>query len=837
MPTRRSAGPARLAVAPPQPSPGGGGGGGGVSSGRSSSAAHTPELTGQYTSAAAVGGNARPGPEGVAAGIHRASPASSLASTTSVASSNASATSSSSRVVTASRRGRGMRPGDRAVAVRSPSPTGSGNASALASPINSASSRHLTPQVSPSHLSKVSTATAPSERMPAPHAKAAGAGGTSTRSDNAGTGTGGTNAKANGVGGTNVEAKQEMVSVDEDKKDELEGAQNSPVPPDGSDRYPIITIGGRSASPIVSRSPRASGSKPVDPHDQSTPKHNHLSAPRSNDHGPRQQTDRPPSPIQGPSSAAAAAAAAAKALRTGQGMMMRTPPGDNSGGKTQPHNPEDWDNRSGNNPSPDSKAPPHTSIHHQPLSHQPHPFAYGGYHPHAIPHSPDDNAAASAAYYAAMYGHNPYGGYYNRDMTTNWPEEAEGSERSASADSDDRGTKKAAEAAYRHFDEQDRAHLKNHRQNQQQPHHYYQHHSEHHRGFFHHPGNDNGYLLPPHVAREYIPPDEHVGGDAAGKKDGASKRNSGSDSSKGKTSGKVVMGGASPIHVARGMSTSPLAQNNTLAAGRHVTPHHHNHNTRHSSRKKIKEEDIEDTNPSISASSIFRGRPGPSMSSKAADDFDDDDEDSPQRILLSLSKGDSFEDRGLGSAGSVGMLQMVGGDSTVGVDVNSDGIESSSIASLANGSGSNEKSATKDTGGKKPKKSSKAVAGPSSNSSATSKKSSKSPSKVGKKKAAAKKGDGKTPSSPDEPPRIQHSFSQNTKRGNDPFYFDVSRIGAFFMLVCALWLVFRLPCDWGKNLNFSLSLSLSNHYSLYFSHKSPCEHQTERLLCSIIKGP
>ena len=533
----------------------------------------------------------------------------------------------------------------------------------------------------------------------------------------------------------------------------------------------------------VSQSPKAAGPIPVDPHDQRTPKHNHLSA-RSNDRGPRQQTtDRPPSPIQGPSSAAAAAAAAAKALRTGQGMIMKAPPSSSSGGKKQPRSLEGRDNLSGNNPSSDSQAPLHKN--HQPLSHQPHPFAYGGYQPHAIPHSPDDNAAASAAYYAAMYGHNPYGGYYNRDMTTNWPEEAEGSERSASADSDDRGTKKAAQAAYRHFDERDRAYLQYHRQHQQQAHHYYQHHSEHHRGFFHHPGNGSGYRPPPHVAREYIPSDEHVGGEAADTEDVISTRNNESNSSKSKSSGKVVMGSASPIHVARGMSTSPLAQNNMLAAGRHVTPHHHNHNTRQSSRKKIKEEEEEEPKPSLSASSIFRGRPGPSMSSRAADDFDDDDEDSPQRILLSLSKGDSFEDRGFGSAGSGGMVQMVGGDSTVGGAVKSGDIESSSPATLANGSGSNKKSATKGRGGKKKTKNAgKAVADSSKKSSANSKKSSKSSSKGGKKKATAK-GSGKTPSSPDEPPRIQHSFSQNTRRGNDPFYFDVSRSGAFLIVMCA----------------------------------------------------
>ena len=635
-----------------------------------------------------------------------------------------------------------MRPGDRAVAVRSPSPTSGGNVNASASPIASASSRHPTPQVSPSHLSKVSTATATTAT-----ATAATATGESSASRSGSAGTGGTHGVT--VGTAKVKAEQEVVDGDEeDKKHKLEGAQNSPAPPDGSDGHPIITIGGGSSSPGVSRSPKAAGSKPVDPHDQRTPKHNHLSA------APR--ADRPPSPIQGPSSAAAAAAAAAKALRTGQGMIMRAPSGNNSGGKAQPHNSEGCDNGSGNNPSPDSKAPPYN--HHQPLSHQPHPYAYGGYQPHAIPHSPDDNAAASAAYYAAMYGHNPYGGYYNRDMTTNWPEEAEGSGRSASADSDDRGTKKAAEAAYRHFDERDRAYLQYHRQHQQ-PHHYYQHHSEHHRSFFHHPGNGSGYV--------------HAGGDVDGKKDVPTKRSNGSDSSKGKNSGKVVMGGASPIHVARGMSTSPLASNNTLAAGRHVTPHHHNHNTRHSSRKKTEKEE---PTPSPSASSIFRGRPGPSMSSRAADDFDDDDEDSPQRILLSLSKGDSFEDRGFGSAGSGGMVQMVGGDSTAGGAVNSDNIESSPTAGSTNGNESNKKSATKGKGGKKTKKTKKAVAGPSSKSSATAKKSSKSPSKTGKKKAT-KKGDGKTPSSPDEPPRIQHSFSQNTKRGNDPFYFDVSESG------------------------------------------------------------
>ena len=715
-----------------------------------------------------------------------------------------------------------MRPGDRAVAVRSPSPTGSGNVSALASPITSASSRHLTPQGSPSHLSKVSTATgAASERMPAPPSQAVGSGGSSSKSGNTGTGAGGTNANANAndAAGTKVKAEQEIVDGDGDKKHKLEGAQNSPAPPDGSNRYPIITIGGRSASPIVSQSPKAAAPKQVDPHDQRTPKHNHLSA------APR--ADRPPSPIQGPSSAAAAAAAAAKALRTGQGMMTRTPPGNNSGGKAQSHNSKGWENRLDNNSSPDSKAPPHN--HHQPFSHQPHPFAYGGYQPHAIPHSPDDNAAASAAYYAAMYGHNPYSGYYNRGMTTNWPEEAEDSERSASIDSEDRGTKKAAEAAYRHFDERDRAYLQHHRQHQhqhQQPPHYYQHHSEHHRGFFHHPGNGSAYCPPPHVAREYIPPDEHVGGDADGKKDVPSKRSDGSDSSKGKNSGKVVMGGASPIHVARGMSTSPLASNNTLAAGRHVTPHHHNHNTRHSSRKKMKEEE---PTPPLSASSIFRGRPGPSMSSRAADDFDDDDEDSPQRILLSLSKGDSFEDRGFGSAGSGGMVQMVGGDSTAGGAVNSDNIGSSSTASSANGNGSNKKSATKDRGGKT-KNTGKAVVGPSRKSSATSKKSSKSPSKVGKK-STTKKGDGKTPSSPDEPPRIQHSFSQSTKRGNDPFYFDVSESDTLYDgALCAWYYLCSLRT---KN---STSLSSCRH-SLYFSHKSPCEHQMEGLLCWIIKGP
>lgn len=184
------------------------------------------------------------------------------------------------------------------------------------------------------------------------------------------------------------------------------------------------------------------------------------------------------------------------------------------------------------------------------------------------------------------------------------------------------------------------------------------------------------------------------------------------------------------------------------------------------------------------------------MSSRAADDFDDDDEDSPQRILLSLSKGDSFEDRGFGSAGSGGMVQMVGGDSTAGGAVNSDEIESSPTAGSTDGNDSNKKSATKGRGGKK---TGKGVAGPSSKSSATAKKSSKSSSKAGKKKAN-KKGDEKTPSSPDEPPRIQHSFSQNTKRGNDPFYFDVSAVHDI-MLVCALCLVLRfLSCTKNSTL-------------------------------------
>jgi hypothetical protein len=484
-------------------------------------------------------------------------------------------------------------------------------------------------------------------------------------------------------------------------------------------------------TPILSQSPKAQGSNQVDPHDQRTPKHNHLSA-RSNGHGPRQEADRPPSPIQGPSSAAAAAAAAAKALRSGQG-LMRTP------------------SKSDNKSAPESKAS--TNKHPQPPSHHPHLFPYGGYQPHAIPHSPDDNAAAAAAYYAHMYGHNPYGGYYNHDMTTNWPDESEGSERGASADSDERGTKKAAKAAYRHFDERDRAYLQYHRQHQlRQPPHYYQHHSDHHQGFSHHPGDGSGYRPPSHVAREYVAPDERVGGPAADEGNGGSKRGNGSISPKNKNNGKAVMGGASPIHVARGMSTSPLAQSNTPAPGRHVTPH--SHNTRHSSRQKVKkeeEEEEEESKQSPSTSSIFRGRPAPSMNSRAADDFDNDDEDSPQQILLSLSKGDSFEDRGFVASGGSGTVQVIGGEGA-GVD---------SVKS--------NKSAKGGAKEKKAKKKGKATAGSSGKSSPASAKKSKPPSR-----GSAPKGDGKPPTSPDEPPRIQHSFSQNTKRGNDPFYFDVS---------------------------------------------------------------
>ena len=224
------------------------------------------------------------------------------------------------------------------------------------------------------------------------------------------------------------------------------------------------------------------------------------------------------------------------------------------------------------------------------------------------------------------------------------------------------------------------------------------------------------------------------------------------------------------------------------------------------------------------------------MSSRAADDFDDDDEDSPQRILLSLSKGDSFEDRGFGSAGSGGMVQMVGGDSTVGGAVKSGAIESSSPATLANGSGSNKKSATKGRGGKKKTKNAgKAVTDSNKKFSANSKKSSKSSSKGGKK-TATPKGSGKTPSSPDEPPRIQHSFSQNTRRGNDPFYFDVSRSGAFFNSDVRLRLVLRLLRLLCPQQN-SFSLFDFLQHSLHFFHISRCEHQVERLLCSIIKGP
>ena len=185
------------------------------------------------------------------------------------------------------------------------------------------------------------------------------------------------------------------------------------------------------------------------------------------------------------------------------------------------------------------------------------------------------------------------------------------------------------------------------------------------------------------------------------------------------------------------------------------------------------------------------------------------------------------------------MVQMVGGDSTVCGAVKSGDIESSSPATLANSSGSNKKSATKGRGGRKTtKKADKAVTDSSKKSSANSKKSSKSSSKGGKKKATPK-GSGKTPSSPDEPPRIQHSFSQNTKRGNDPFYFDVSRSGAFFnsdvrlRLVLRLLRLLRLLCPQQN----SFSLFDFHQHSLHFSHISRCEHQVERLLCSIIKGP
>ena len=710
MSARRSAGPAGLVAAPSQPSPGPCGG---IGSGRSSASSPTPELSGQNASAG--GTAARPGVRGGggAGGGPRASPASSLASAGSVASSNASAMSGSSRVLTASRRGRGMRLGDRAAACRSPSPTGSGNLSALPSPT-------------------ASGATAIAQQKPAPVSKSG-----------SGAGTSGPHANGSDVVGTGVKVEAKTASDGEVEKDTKATSAST---------HTVIAIGEGSASPILSQSPKARGSNhQADPHDQRTPKHNHLSA-RSNGHGPRQEADRPPSPIQGPSSAAAAAAAAAKALRSSQG-MMRTP------------------SKSDNESAPESKAS--TTKHPQPPSHHPHLFPYGGYQPHAIPHSPDDNAAAAAAYYAHMYGHNPYGGYYNHDMTTNWPDESEASERGASADSDDRGTKKAAKAAYRHFDERDRAYLQYHRQHQlQQPPHYYQHHSDHHQGFSHHPGDGSGYRPPSHVAREYVAPDERVGGPATDGGNGGSKRGNGSPSPKNKNNGKVVMGGASPIHVARGMSTSPLAQNNMLAPGRHVSPH--SHNTRHSSRKKIKkkeeeEEEEEESKQSPSTSSIFRGRPAPGMNSRAADDFDNDDEDSPQQILLSLSKGDSFEDRGFVAPGGSSTVQVIGGEG-VGVDSAKSNNESSSAAALTDGGGSAKKAPAKGGAKKKTaKKKGKATAGSSGKSPPTSAKKSKPPSR-----GSAPKGNGKPPTSPDEPPRIQHSFSQNTKRGNDPFYFDVS---------------------------------------------------------------
>jgi hypothetical protein len=841
-----SAGPAGLAVAPPQPSPAAAVPQSGGSD-RSSAGAHSPELSGQVASAAA-GGTGRPGAKGATAGSHRASPATSLASAASVASSNASATSSSSRIITASRRGRGMRLGDRAVAVRSPSPTGSGNVSAMASPITSASCRHATPQVSPSNLPKVSTATAiASGRMSAPSSQALIVGGSSSRSDSAGAGTDDPAATANvtGVGGVSAKTEEEIIGGDEDKKHNVEGAhKSSHAPPDSSGRYPIIAIGGGSASPSASRSPKATGLISLDPHGQKTPKHNHLSA-RSNEQGPMQQTDRPPSPIQGPSSAAAAAAAAAKALRSRQGMIMRTLPSNNSGENEFSYSLEGRDNGSGTNPSSESCAPPHK--HYQPTSHHPHHFAYGDYQPHTIPHSPGDNAAAAAAYYAAMYGHNIYGGYYNHEMTTNWPEEVEGSERSGSADSDDR-TKKADEGAHRHFDERNRAYLQYHRQLQpqpqpnhhhhhhhhhhNQPRHYYEHHSDHHRGFYHHPGDGNGCRPPSHVGRDYVHSNVRVGGQAAG--EGVESTIGNEDGSpSNKNGGKFVMGSASPIYIARGMSTTPLNHDNTLASGRHVTPHHHNHNTRSSSRKAKEEEseESEESKQSLSASSIFRGRPGPSMSSRAADDFDDDDEDSPQRILLSLSKGDSFEDRGLCSAESGGVVQMIGGDSS---NVNSDNTESNSAATLASSRASDKKPVRKGRSGKKTKQTGKGVAGASSKSSAAPKKSSKSPS-TGKRKKAAKSS-GKTPSSPDEPPRIQHSFSQNTKKGSDPFYFDVSRSCSniyHFHSLCLMLCYDRL-LRWNKTQILSpFSIVIICHT---FLTKSQCECLVERLLCSIIKG-
>ena len=221
-----------------------------------------------------------------------------------------------------------------------------------------------------------------------------------------------------------------------------------------------------------------------------------------------------------------------------------------------------------------------------------------------------------------------------------------------------------------------------------------------------------------------------------------------------------MIGGPSPIHVARGMSTSPNTNTDagggsTAAKGRHVTPHQHKHNTRHSARKQGQHQK---SSSSASTSSIFRGRPVQNSTGGIKDDYDDDDEDSPQRILLSLSKDThSFEDKGLTKGTEGGQLQVVGGDDNNKADINGKSVSSKNSAKKQAKDGVNQTKA-------------KNVASTSTSGDIGDKKGSKK--KITKKGSKKAKGVA-CPPSPEGPPRIYHSHSH--RRSNDPLYFDVSR--------------------------------------------------------------
>mmetsp|Transcript_28807 Transcript_28807/g.63433 ORF Transcript_28807/g.63433 Transcript_28807/m.63433 type:complete len:1583 (+) Transcript_28807:356-5104(+) len=736
-----------------------------------------------------VGGGAGDG-----GGSHRSSPASHMS-----AASGSSNTSRGSRV-TSSRRGRGLR----GRSVSPPPVTGSGAAS-MASPIASSSrhtSPHASPRFSPHSVSSQSRAAAGASSAAAAAAPAAASAASAAPIPhlsppsqivlaNGERQVNGTSNSGGDGGGSNRR------SSDDEAADRPTCTTSKTV----SSSPPVVSVGGASLSPT----------RRADPHEQSTPKHNHLSQPpphRSHHHHqqgqhlvqrhPQQrqksEQDRPPSPIRGPSSAAAAAAAAAKALRSGHRMMR--PPGGGRG----------YYNVDGRHA--DVVVPP------------PAMDAYGY---HNIPYSPEDSAAA--AYYARQVrgGGGFRGGYYDHDMVgrrlgaeTNWPDEAE---QKGSADDADPGPlpSPSAVAGHYHSEGREQAYFYHHRHHQHQHHHhngasYYEdpdsrYRPNYHSDYAHHrhvriggppPGAGEGeYERDGRGANTGYPGWSHPGWrertaspekTAAGADDsGRSRERQGGRyasppserehreggtatslvvSSNNVQKGKVVIGGPSPIHVARGMSTSPNNNvdddNGSKTGGRHVTPHQHDHNTRHASRKQNPQH-----KSSTTTSSIFRGRPGHDTSAKEGimDNYDDDDEDSPHRILLSLSRdAHSFEDKG-SMSGSKGTskLQVVDANGKGNADMKDKSAAKTSDKKPVKGS-------AKPTNAKK--------AGKANGRSSVAEKRSRKTKKTGSKKATKKananaiaNADGNAcPPSPEGPPRIYHSHSH--RRYNDALSFD-----------------------------------------------------------------